>query len=136
MCIRDRLAAAVKAQGYRQRARKQKELLAEGNAGRVKVPYSQGGAKALDVYKRQAQRALHLVQQARALYRAAAVAQKHLVRAAADSRRKLCKLPPAKKYFRANMVIKIQHMPLPFHVPGAPVRPQKRRVCPARKGDA
>ena len=47
--ILTQLAAAVKAQGYRQRARKQKELLAEGNAGRVKVPYSQGGAKALGV---------------------------------------------------------------------------------------
>ena len=36
--ILTQLAAAVKAQGYRQRARKQKELLAEGNTGRVKVP--------------------------------------------------------------------------------------------------
>ena len=47
--ILTQLAAAVKAQGYRQRARKQKELLAEGNTGRVKVPYSQGGARALGV---------------------------------------------------------------------------------------
>ena len=47
--ILTQLAAAVKAQGYRQRARKQKELLAEGITGRVTVPYSQGGARALGV---------------------------------------------------------------------------------------